>query len=188
MDEDVRLNLLEVISQAIKAVQREDIRGLKDLSNMTVHTASIKQDQYSISIAVLIYALSKIYERSMYEQYKGWPDFSKEALRRLERAYEELDHGNDESFDETVKSYLELINGLEPKLREFIQDVIEKAKIAKGSRLYEHGISMGRTAALLGISQYELMDYTGKTYISDIRLKVLKPASERMRVARSLFT
>jgi len=80
-----------------------------------------------------------------------------------------------------------MINKLDLKLKEYIQDVLLKAKISKGSRLYEHGLSMERTAFLLGITQYELMDYIGKTHIADVRMKVLMHPKDRMKIARELF-
>lgn len=187
MDENIRNNIKEILAAAIKAVQKWDIKSLKELSNMTIHTASIVQDQYSISTAVLIYSLAKMFERSRYEKYEGWVDFCRESVKKLEKAYEELDHGSDEEFEETIKESLENISNIDKKLKEYVHDVLLKAKITKGSRLYEHGISLERTAYLLGISQYELMEYTGKTHIADVRIKVLIPAKERMKTARGLF-
>lgn len=187
MDEKVRVNILEILESALRAIQKGDLKALKELSNMTIHTASIIQDHHSISVAVLIYALAKMYERSRYERYSGWQEFCKDCVERLERAHEELNQGDDERFSETIKQYLAEIDKLDKKLKEYIHDVLLKARISKGSRLYEHGISMERTAYLLGITQYELMGYVGQTHIPDIKIKVLIPAKERMNVARGLF-
>ena len=40
-----------------------EIKKLKDLSNQTIHDSTTFQDQEAIEIAVLIYSLSKIYEK-----------------------------------------------------------------------------------------------------------------------------
>lgn len=187
MENAVRENALDVLRNALAAIKRGDLRALKDLSNMSVHTASIMQDQISISLAVIIYALAKVLERTRYEKYKGWPVFCKNCVSLLSRAYEELEHGEDEAFEDTLKEDIQLISKLDMKLKEYIQDVLLKAKISKGSRLYEHGLSLERTAFLLGITQYELMQYIGKTYIADVKTKVLIHPRERMKIARSLF-
>lgn len=187
MDDKIRKNILDVLQAALRDIQKGDIKGLKDLSNMTIHTASIVQDHDSISIAVLIYSLAKMFERSRYQAHHGWFSFCKECVSKLEKAYEELEHGEDDAFEETIRLYLEDINKLDIKLKDYIHDVLLKARITKGSRIYEHGISMERTAHLLGISQYELMNYTGQTHIADMRIKVLVPARERMNTARGLF-
>jgi hypothetical protein len=63
-------NVLEILEQAKKAIQKEDVIQIKDLSNQTVHTASIYQDPDNIAIAVVLYALSKILERTNYRDYE----------------------------------------------------------------------------------------------------------------------
>lgn len=187
MDERIRQNSLQVLESVLHAIRRGDIKSLKELSNMTIHTASVMQDQISISLAVIIYSLAKVFERTRYSQYKGWSSFCNDCVKDLERAYEELEHGEDAAFEESLKKYIGLISELDFKLKEYIHDVLLKAKITKGSRLYEHGISLERTAFLLGITQYELMDYIGKTHIADVRMKVLIHPKERMKIARGLF-
>ena len=74
---------------------------------------------------------------------------------------------------------------LDPKLKIHIKEVFEKARINKASRLYEHGISAGRTADLLGISTWELMDYSGTTGLAD--KGITKDVKERIKIARELF-
>ena len=67
-----------------------------------------------------------------------------------------------------------------------MQEVIEEAKIKKGYKLHEHGISLGRTAEILGISQWELMNYVGKTKISDVDI-VPTDVVQRLKLARGIF-
>jgi hypothetical protein len=59
------------------------------------------------------------------------------------------------------------------------------SKISKGSRLYEHGISIGRTAKLLGVSKWDLMQYAGKTGIHEVVSGI--NVGERIKYAKSLF-
>ena len=66
--------------------------------------------------------------------------------------------------------------------------MLNKARINKASRLYEHGISIGRTAELLGVTRFELMDYVGKTYIADVKENMTIGARERLMIARRLFS
>ena len=51
--------------------------------------------------------------------------------------------------------------------------------------MHEHGISVARTAEILGIGQWELMNYIGKTwgpeFVSD------QDVQKRIAVARKLF-
>ena len=59
--------------------------------------------------------------------------------------------------------------------------------INKASRIYEHGISMQRTAELLGISEWELSEYAGRTGISDVNLSITMDIKTRIEKAMELF-
>ncbi len=188
MDEHVRNNIIRILDKAVIAIKEEDIKQLKDLSNETVHDATINQDEYSITIAVLIYSLSKIYEREIhYGKFKGWKIFCFDCFRGLEVAKEKLVSGDVEGFDSVLKKYIATLSKLDIKLRGYIQDVFRKARINKASRLHEHGLSIGRTAELLGVTRFELMDYVGKTNIPDVEGSVTMNVLNRIKFARGLF-
>ena len=70
-------NVIEVIGKALKAIKNEDIIAIKDLSNQTVHSSTVYQDPDNINIAVILYALSKIIERTRYREMPGWDKFEK---------------------------------------------------------------------------------------------------------------
>ncbi len=185
MEEHIRDDILEVLRQTIKAIHREDIKALKDLSNMTIHNASIHQDQYSISVSVLVYSLGKLYEREQYGQYKSWGFFCVGCVDKLQEAVRKLELKDYPGFDKVLKEFLKDLNKADKKV--YVKDIFQRAKINKASRLHEHGISLGRTAELLDISQFELMDYIGKTYIADVKEILTISEKDRLKTARSLF-
>lgn len=188
MDEQVKVNILRVLDRAIVAVKGNDAKELKDLSNETIHDATVYQDEYSIAVAVMFYVLSKIYERDIhYNQFKGWKNFCTSCVIDLETARAKLKENDIQGFDSALKGYLEAMRKLDKKLVKYVQDVLYKARITKASRLYEHGLSIGRTAELLGVSKYELMDYIGRTYIADMKDNVTINIKERLKFARGLF-
>lgn len=188
MEEQVKQNVIRVLGKIIEAIRDEDIKRLKDLSNETIHDATVYQDEYSVTIAVLIYALSKIYEREIhYGKFKGWKIFCFDCFRGLEVAKDKLVAGDIAGFDSVLKKYVSTMGKLDIKLRNYVQDVLRKAKINKASRLHEHGLSIGRTAELLGITSFELMDYVGKTYIADVKENITISAIERLKFSRGLF-
>ena len=188
MEEQEKSNLIRVLIATVDAIKKQDIMQLKNLSNETIHDAAIYQEEYSISIAVIIYALSKIYEREFnYKKDKGWNSYCIDCIKRLELAKEKLSLNDISGFDKIIKEYLDSLKKLDIKLRDNILEVIHKAKINKASRLYEHGISLGRTAELLGISRFELMDYIGKTGISDVQENQTIDPIKRLKTARGLF-
>ena len=61
-------NVIDILEKTKSAVEREDILLLKDLSNRTIHTASIYADSDNIAVAVAVYSLSKILERKKYRE------------------------------------------------------------------------------------------------------------------------
>ncbi len=183
----VKKDILSILKESLKVIKKEDVKELKDLSNHTLHNASIFQDPYSISIAVLIYGLSKIFERSKYKDYEDWDLFYNTCISDLQMAKLALTNDKYKEYESYISNLLKVMKKLDSKLGSYIEEVFNKAKINKGSRLYEHGLSIGRTAEILGISEWDLMEYIGKTGIADIKLSLSKNIKERLRLARSLF-
>ena len=73
--------------------------------------------------------------------------------------------------------------------RSWSKDIQEKnAEIAKASRIYEHGISAGKTAKMLGVSMYDLQNYTGQTGISEVALNQTINAKTRIKMLEELFS
>lgn len=187
MEAKVRENILSIIKKTLPLIKKDKILELKNLSNHTLHSASVFQDEYNISIAVLVYSLSKIFERTHYRDLKTWKTFYKYVITDLEKAQKALAKNDINEYKQAIRNLFSVINRLDPKLSRYIKEVIEKAKINKASRIHEHGISTERTAELLGISQWELMDYVGKTGISDTSYSITKNVKDRLKITRSLF-
>jgi hypothetical protein len=189
--EDDRLvekdNLLYILSSTIKAISEKDIFTLKELSNRTVHSASIFQDSDSISVAVIVYSLAKIYERSKYETYKDWNLFDKSVSLNLKNAVSSLKQDKTGDFRGNLQNIINSIKKLSSHLRIYIEEVFRKARINKASRLYEHGISFEQTARLFGISIFELAEYAGRTGIGDVDLSITMPIKDRIKIASDFF-
>lgn len=177
-------NVLRILKETKIALKKEDIVALKELSNQTLHTASIYQDTDNITIAVIIYAFSKILERPNFREYRQWPKFYKIATSCIDRAIIALEKNQEEYFRNQLRCLRKSIESLTGNFRKHIQEVFKRAEINKASRIYEHGISMQKTAKLLGISIWELAEYTGTTGISDVNLNIT--LSERARIKQAL--
>jgi len=181
MQEIIRKDILSVLDKAITILSvREDknISELKELSNHTIHNASIFQDEYSVSIAVSIYALSKITERG--------GSVNQEIIKLLISARDCLARLSEQAYSENIKKLLDRISGIDSRLRLYIGEVIDQAQIKKGGKVYEHGISMARAAEILGISQWELMNYVGKTKIME-NMSDRVDAKTRLGFSRKIF-
>ncbi|MBU0929515.1 MAG: hypothetical protein KJ623_00395 [Nanoarchaeota archaeon] len=179
-------NILNILQKSYNAIINRDTAALRELSNHTIHTSSISQDEDAISVSIIIYSFSKIFERNYFE-YKDWDKFYLSIKEDLKGAIKAIKNQNIPEYEKYIRAISNNIDKLDKKLRNYIQDVFEAAKVHKASRIHEHGISIGRTAQLLGISEWELMDYTGKTGIADVSLSKTMTLNKRIKLAREVF-
>lgn len=178
MNDTIKEDLISILNNAVQIIKEGDTVALKKLSNHTIHNASIFQDKDSVSIAVIIYSISKIIER-------GKPDTS-HLIDLMKQGISFLEKGDIESYKAIVKELFKFISQIDSKLKLYIDEVIEQAEIKKGSKIYEHGVSLGQAASILGISQWELMNYVGKTRIVDTAYE--RPdIIEKIKFTRGLF-
>ncbi len=180
-------HVLNVLKKVKKSLEKKDYVKIKNLSNHIIHHASIYQEADIISIAVIIYSLSKIIEREDYKKEKNWNKFYQNYILYISNAIIALEKEDIEGFRNEIKYLRESIQNLSGKLKIYILEVFRKAKINKASRLYEHGISMEKTASILGISQWELAEYAGKTKIADVNLAVTLPIKQRIKIIEEIF-
>ncbi len=186
MEKIVKERVLEILGKILEAVKEKDVITLKLLSNHTIHNASIFQDEDSISVAVIAYSLSKIIERYKFNETKEWLRFYNDIVNDLSNVQKELLGENIEVYKGILKKIFEIIEEFDHKLAIYVQQVIEKSKIKKGSVIFEHGISIARVAQLLGISRWDLMSYVGKTNVFDYEKEALD-VKDRLNFTRKLF-
>lgn len=182
MPKAVKKDVLQVLKKAQIYINQRHSKKLKHLSDNTIHNASVFQDADSLSIAVVIYAISKLLERWGFDS-----EYADQARNLLGSAQQSLEQDDIKEYRDKMKKVFEFTASIDDKFKLYIDRVIEKASVKKGSRLYEHGISIERAADLLGIGQWELMSYIGKTRIHDETEKI-SGVKERIEFARSLFS
>ncbi len=183
MQDIIKKDIIAVLSDLVEILKEKkegDIAKIKSLSNHVIHNASIFQDEDSISVAILIYALSKIIERREREL-----DYN-EILSMLTSAIQSLKNNNENAFRKSIKNLFDFIRAMDAKLKLYIHEVINQAQIKKGCKLCEHGISVARASEVLGISRWELMNYMGKTTLIEQFSEPVN-VSQRLKFARGLF-
>lgn len=180
-------NILRILKETKQAIEKQDIVTIKNLSNQTINTASLTQDPDNIAVAVIVYSLGKIFERNNYQSLPGWNAFHKTIISSLDWSIKDLEKNKEERFRKDIESIRKAIGKLSGKLKGYIKEVFRRASINKASRIYEHGISMEKTAKLLGITMFELADYAGKTGISDAPLGKTFEIKSRIKLAEEMF-
>jgi len=182
-----RDNVLRIFKEVREALKKNDSTKIKALSNQTINTASLTQDADNIAVAVIVYSLSKIIEREDYRKYPGWSRFYNSVVDLVNKVIVAIEEGNDKEIRENLRLIRKAIGTLSGKLKKYIQEVFRIASINKASRLYEHGISMERTASLLGITMFELSEYAGHTGIPDVPLAKTLGVKKRIKTAMEMF-
>lgn len=183
MNDQVKEDILAVIKKVIIVFRTKNYFDLRDISNQTTHSASMYGDEDAISIAVVIYSIFKIVSRDFYDH--GLDDG---ILAQFLRAQQSLEKNNLSLFRQTLQSIFKNLSRQDPTLRRHLKSIIYHAQTVKGSRLYEHGVSLATAAQILGVSHWDLMSYVGKTGIPEAtRDTGAEDMKRRIRFARSLF-
>ncbi len=181
-----RENILRIFKEAKKAMASQDTSLLRTLSDETINTAARTQDPDNIATAVMIYSLSKLVDRPHYQKLSGWKKFYDLTLQALDRAIASIQAEDDMAFKKHIESIRFALRKISGDLRKNIESVFRKAQINKASRIYEHGISLEKTASLLGVTMWELANYAGdRTTPPPVDTSLL---SARLKRARELFT
>ncbi|MBI4116267.1 hypothetical protein HY449_00820 [Candidatus Pacearchaeota archaeon] len=178
-------HVIKILEETKDALLNNDVFKLKELSNQTVHAASTEQDTDSITLAIIIYSLSKVIERK-YKYEKSCTGFCRYSMKAIERAIDSLKKGQEEKFRRNLQEIIDSINKFSGDFKANVEDVFRKARINKASKIYEHGISMEQTAKLLGITMYELAGYVGQQGAQNPLAKTIS-AKERIKIAVDFF-
>lgn len=183
-----RDNLLKIFEGTKKAVESGDTVAIDNLSNQTTNTASLTHDPDNIAAAVTVYSLGKILERENYRDLPGWKTFYGIYLKAINNIIIALKQDDEKSYRKNIEMIQQAIGKISGKLKKYVQDVFTKAKINKASRIYEHGISMEKTAKLLGVSMYDLADYVGESgNVPEIPGKTI-PERQRIKTLMGMFS
>ena len=186
-EKEEHLHVIEILEKTKSAVLSNDVLKLDELSNQTIHSASVEQDSSSIAIAVIVYSLSKIIERRQNENFKGCDAFCKSVLTLFDKAIKSSKSDDKIGFTLSLNEINSSINKLSPDAKSYVRDVFNKARINKASKIYEHGISMEQTAKLLGVTLYELSSYAGqKSFVHEEYNKGVS-IKERIKLAEEIF-
>jgi len=182
-----RENVLRIFQETKEAVLKGDAAKIKKLSNQTTNTAALTHDPDNIAVAVVVYSLSKIIEREDYKTLPGWNKFYSAYISSIDRIIEDIKRKDDDAFRKDIGIIRENIGKLSGKLKDYIQDVFRSASINKASRIYEHGISMEKTAHLLGVTMFELAEYAGKGKHADVPETKTADVKSRIKLAMEMF-
>ncbi|MEM4336397.1 MAG: hypothetical protein QXG86_00120 [Candidatus Woesearchaeota archaeon] len=182
MNEAVKKDIISLFDSVIDILESEeekDLLELSELSDHVIHNASIFQDEYSVSAALMVYSIYKTFSRGRKEEvYKRIMPILKQARKMLIK-------DDIKNFKKKLKNIFKIIREIDEKVSIYVDELLDKAKLKKGAKIYEHGISVARVSEIVGISLWELSSYVGKTILPEHKEAV--SLEKRLQIARSLF-
>ncbi len=182
MQKEVYDEILHDLGGVIKILEQpeqSDVEELKKLSDHAVEVVALYKDLDVISMTVLIYSLYKIVATLKETDYKT-------LHQLLTTARQNLEQRNLGKYNSLIKKAYQVIRKANSEVREHLQDVMDAARIKKGSSLVQRGLSIGQAAGLMGLSNWDLQQYTGRTTSINGHHEAV-PAVQRMKKAAVLF-
>jgi hypothetical protein len=172
----------EIVNDLIKAkeiIQKKDASTslkLKQLSDHAIEDVAVQKDMDLVSITVFIYSLGKVIQCMPEEAYK-------DLIVEIDFAIKHLNSGKLGMYNKAVKSMFNIISKCNAKVKMHLQDVMQAARIKKGMILLSKGLSMGQAAGLMGLSNWDLQSYAGKSTALELTKETI---SEKTRLSLAL--
>lgn len=181
-----REHVISLLEQAKTAAKKSDVATLRRLSDQTVHSSAIYQDEDNILVAVTIYSLSKIIEKGKKYYKENYEKYLRTYLQIIDHSLKHIKKNEDEVFRNHIQSSLQS-KEISNDLKTHMQDLFRKGRINKAGKVYDHGISMEKTANLLGISLWELAEYAGSTQ-TDYKQSETMGIKQRVKKTMEFFS
>ena len=182
MKEVVRKEILFDLTKAIEILSQkdtQDLEELKALSNHAIEDVAVQKDLDLISMTVLLYSIYKVVQSLQENEYQA-------LVQQLRLESQELHNGNLGKYNPAMVQLYKIVKKGNASVREHLQDVMQAARIKKGTALLEHGLSIGQAAGLMGLSNWDLQQYAAKTTALEHSYHGVR-AKKRLQLAWQLF-
>ena len=181
-------NILKILEGTKASIQKGDAVTIKNLSIQTTNTIALTHDPDNIAVAVIVYSISKLLERQDYQKLPGWQEFYNTIFKGIDNAINSIKDNDEKAIKENLNCLRKSLIKVSGSLKKHIQDIFRKASINKASKIYEHGISMEKTANLLGITMFELASYAGqREQVLEVPMVKGIDVKSRIKLAMDMF-
>lgn len=180
MKEVVKRGILKNLAETERILlEHKDYEALKNLSDEAIEDVALHKDLDMISVTVMIYSLYKVVTCML-------PKNKDEFLKSLRQARKALQNSKFRVYNQNIRKLFAIIKECSPKVKEHLQDVMQAARIKKGTVLLGKGLSIGQAAGLMGLSNWDLQQYAGRTPALSAPHEAIK-ATKRLENALRLF-
>lgn len=178
---DKNSEMIECINQIKIAFKDYDIKKLREINNRCEKNILIDEKLF-FSLALLSYTLSKILVKSRFRDAK----LNQEIELNLMSAIQSAKSGDEIALINTIWKIHDLIANFDQSDKRYIIGIIEKGRTKIAASLYAQGLSLSRVINITGAQKQEVLNYSGKTVMSD-RVGKTIGARERFELAKRLL-
>lgn len=178
---DGDLEMLECMTCIKAAFQKYDIKHLRDISKRCQKNIVI-DEQLFFYTALLSYTLSKILQKSRYRS----PKLYQKVIIKLNEGVEFAKKSDEIFLLRTIDDMFKTITDFDERDRRYVINLIEKGRTKIAASLYAQGLSLSRVISITGAQKQEVLNYSGKTVMSD-RVGKTIGAKERLKNAKEII-
>ncbi|MDO8627921.1 MAG: hypothetical protein Q7K42_05625, partial [Candidatus Diapherotrites archaeon] len=141
----------------------QEILELKKFSNKTIEEAALKNDKLLAEISLIAYALHKLLSKVHVIESMKWIRIRNAIFTSLDKSIFMLRAKKIAKFEAELGKISTNINNFDRDLGNFVQNVLDKAKIKQASRAYSAGLSLSQAAYLTNADKKSVQQYIGQT-------------------------
>ena len=161
MKEGIKKEIIKDLGQAVAILEKKkgmNVEAMKQLSDQSIEDVALYKDLDVVSITVLFYSIYKVVD--------CFDDVTfDELIKGLRDAQSALQRNFFGKYNQKIRNLFKLVRGCNAKVKQHLQDVMDAARIKKGTVLLQKGLSLGQAAGLMGLSNWDLQSYASKSVI-----------------------
>jgi len=140
---------------------------LKKIGNGLINEAALKNNSTLAELAIIAYALNKLLNKRHIVMHRNWNSAKMSITTSLGKAIDAMEKGKEKTIRQALRRVGEDVKAVDAKLGNFVQNILEKARVNMASSAYATGMSLGQAAALASADKKKLQSYIGFTKIHD---------------------
>lgn len=169
----------------ISSLKAEDSFSLRDMSNKLIEKAVLLEDSRFVDMSLICYSLSKLMKKPHVLGLKRWGEVKRKLIKDLSEAKKKPE--TIKETDKILKIITADIFKFDKEAGNYLENVIDHARVKQASRAYALGLSLSKSASLTGVDKTRLLNYVGSTKIHDRHFVKTKSAKERYRTTKRIF-
>lgn len=178
---DKNSEMVECITQIKIAFKDYDIKRLREINNKCEKNVLLDEKLF-FTLALLSYTLSKILVKA---RFRNASLYQKIEIN-LSQAIQFAKSKDEIALIKSAWKILDIITNFDEKDKRYIIGIIEKGRTKIAASLYAQGLSLSRTISITGAQKQEVLNYSGKTVMSD-RVGRTIGAKERFNIAKKIL-